>query len=94
MDYGTVKIVRLNPGHYVVEGTGYHIFQEKGRSWSGHQGAYAYTKWYFLRGTAEGFEKDDYGHHREILSASTLEGLRKKINRYFTPRVVEECHAR
>lgn len=82
------KLKRLAPGHYVIEGTTYHIFQSEGRSWSGRIGAYAWTKWTMLRGTEGGFEKGPDGiHHREILESSTLEGLRKKIARYFTPRV-------
>lgn len=82
------KLKRLNPGHYVIEGTSYHIFQSKGRSWSGRIGAYAWTKWTMLRGTPDGFEKGWDGiHHREILESSTINGLRKKITRYFTPYV-------
>lgn len=82
------KLKRLAPGHYVIEGTSYHIFQSKGRSWGGRTGSYAWTEWTMLRRTEDGFEKGPDGiHRREILESSTIEGLRKKIVRYFTPYV-------
>jgi hypothetical protein len=84
---------RIAPGHYVLaEMPRYRIFRYAGRTWNARLRSHAYTQWVMLREMPDGaFEKDSSGHHREILESSTLDGLREKIARYFSPRVAIEA---
>lgn len=73
-----VKLKRLSAGHYIVPGTAYHVFRHEGRT---------FTEYAMLRGTADGFELDWTGRHREIITGGTLAAIQAKVERYFTPRV-------
>lgn len=87
--YAGPALTRLAPGHYKVEGLPYRVFRYEGKtSVSGR--SRPFTEWQMLRETEEGFEKDMWGHHKVIVKAGTIESLKVKLERYFTPRVLPE----